>query len=75
MTKNRIIFAISMLSLLFVGYADRLTGTQVSMMLFYAVPILLTSWNCGKNEGTIVAFTAAAFWLLANYLNSSAGSY
>jgi diguanylate cyclase (GGDEF)-like protein len=56
-----------------IGYYDYQTSAQISMMLLYAVPILVSSWYSGKLEGIIVAFFAASCWLIANLANQSYG--
>ena len=63
MTRHSLIFAISIFWTVLVGYADLQTGAQVSMMLLYAVPILLSSRYCGRFEGITVAAVATASWL------------
>lgn len=69
MTRHSVIFALSMLWILSVGYADLQIGLQVSMMLLYAVPILLSARYCGRLEGISVAAVAAASWLLVNVIH------
>lgn len=66
MTTVNFIFAIALLSSALVGYIDHMTGAHVSMMIFYAVPILLASRYCGKIEGYIVATCAAGSWFVVN---------
>lgn len=66
MTLQHIVFFISILVVLLIGYYDYQTGTQISMMMLYAIPILITSWYCGKLEGIIVSTFAAFSWLIAN---------
>lgn len=61
-TRHRLIFAISTLWILLVGYVDLRTSAQVSMMLLYAVPILLSSRYCGRFEGITVSAFATASW-------------
>jgi diguanylate cyclase (GGDEF)-like protein len=73
MALHRIIYFISILVILLIGYYDYKTGTQVSMMLLYAVPILVSSWYCGKLEGIIVAVFAASCWLIVNLANQPIG--
>jgi diguanylate cyclase (GGDEF)-like protein len=73
MILHRIVFFISILVSLLIGYYDYQTGTQISMLLFYAVPILVSSWYCGKLEGIIVAFFAASSWLIDNLTNQPYG--
>jgi diguanylate cyclase (GGDEF)-like protein len=66
MTLHRIVFSISILAILLIGYYDYQTGAQISMMMLYAIPILVSSWYCGKLEGIIVAVFAASSWLIVN---------
>jgi len=56
-----------------IGYYDYRISTQISMMLLYAVPILVSSWYCGRLEGIIVAVFAASSWLIVNMANQSYG--
>ncbi|NTV48709.1 MAG: diguanylate cyclase [Geobacteraceae bacterium] len=64
------IFAIALLVTILVGYIDHLTGANVSMMIFYAVPILIASRFCGRIEGIVVATCAAIVWLTVNILHT-----
>lgn len=66
MKGSRIAFLFSLLCIILIGYFDHQTGAHVSMMLFYAVPILLSSRYCGRLEGMIVAAGAATSWLIVN---------
>ena len=62
------VFTVALLSTILVGILDYRTGAQVSMMLFYSLPILVAARYCGKAEGITVAVTAASCWLLSNLL-------
>ena len=73
MTLNRIVFFISIFVIMVIGYYDYHTRAQVSMMLLYAVPILVSSWYCGKMEGIFVAMFAATSWLIVNLANQPYG--
>ena len=73
MTLHRIVFFISILVIMVIGYYDYRTSAQISMMLLYAVPILVSSWYCGKMEGIIVAVFAASSWLIVNLTNQPSG--
>ncbi|MDD2366183.1 MAG: diguanylate cyclase [Desulfuromonadaceae bacterium] len=68
--KKTIIFPISLLIACVVGYLDYRSGDHLSMMLLYAVPILLSSWYCGRKEGIAVSFIAAISWLFVNIVHS-----
>ena len=73
MTRHRLIFAVSLLCIVLAGYVDYQIGAQISMMLFYAVPILLSSRYCGRLEGFVVAVGAAASWLIVNLVQRFPG--
>lgn len=66
MKGHLIVFVLSLLSIVLIGYFDHKTGAHISMMLFYAVPILLSSKYCGRLEGVLVAISAASSWLIVN---------
>lgn len=66
MKGHLIAFIFALLCIILIGYFDHQTGAQISMMLFYAVPILLSSRYCGRLEGIIVAAGAATSWLIVN---------
>lgn len=66
MKGHLIVFVLSLLSIVLIGYFDHKTGAHISMMLFYAVPILLSSKYCGRLEGVLVAIGAASSWLIVN---------
>lgn len=59
-------FAVSLLGTAMVGYIDHMTGAHISMMIFYAVPILLAARYCGKVEGLVVATCAGICWFIVN---------
>lgn len=53
MSRDRLLFIIALLMTLLIGFFDIETGSLISLMLLYAVPILATAWYCGKMEGII----------------------
>ena len=73
MRGNRLIFTASLVIIVLIGVVDQQTGAQISMMLLYALPILLSAWYCGKTEGIFVAVSAAASWLIVNLIHQPPG--
>lgn len=69
--RHHLISALAMAGIVIVGYWDHQSGSQVSMMLFYALPIYVAAWFCGRTQGAVVAVTAAACWVLANLLSTT----
>ncbi|MEO8426793.1 MAG: ATP-binding protein [Verrucomicrobiota bacterium] len=51
-----------------VGLVDYLTGVDVSVTLFYLVPISLGTWFAGRSTGLLLAGASALVWLVADVL-------
>lgn len=73
MTTQSLVFYISILTSILIGYFDSQTGEHISMMLLYAVPILLAAWYCGKWQGIVVAAVASFSWLIVNVIQRLPG--
>jgi len=58
-----------------VGSIDYLTGSEVSLSIFYVLPIALVTWYCGKNYGLPIAVLAAVLWLFADVNGNSNQKY
>ncbi len=54
---------------LIVGVADYLTGYELNFSIFYLIPVSLTAWNAGRQEGILTAGISAAFTVLANFMS------
>lgn len=48
------------------GWADYVTGWEVSLFLFYAVPITLAVWWSGARSGIVIAVLCGVVWWMAN---------
>ena len=59
---------------LLTGYFDFRTGSDVSMLLLYAAPVLIAARYCGRLEGLVVAGTAGVCWLWGNYVHLKSGA-
>lgn len=69
MREHRLYFFVSLIFVLLIGYGDHETGAHVSMLLLYALPVLLSAWYCGKVGGILVALAATVSWLIVNMLH------
>jgi hypothetical protein len=49
-----------------IGTVHYLTGPELTLSLFYLLPIMLTAWYVGLWAGVVIAFCCAGFWLLAD---------
>ncbi|MBE2285355.1 MAG: sensor histidine kinase [Prosthecobacter sp.] len=48
------------------GWLDKLTGWEISLFIFYAVPIACSVWWSGPAAGILVSVLSGAVWYLAN---------
>jgi hypothetical protein len=56
--------AICVALVLLVGALDWLTGAEVSLLVFYAVPVALAAWTLGRAGGFTIAVASAATSIL-----------
>ncbi|HYA20654.1 MAG TPA: GGDEF domain-containing protein [Burkholderiales bacterium] len=57
-----------------VGIIDYWTGFEVSLSLFYLIPIALVTWFAGARLGMVFAISGAIVWLMADILSGTAHS-
>lgn len=50
-----------------IGASHHLTGPELTLSLFYLLPIMLTSWYVGLWAGVAIVFFCAGLWLLADW--------
>jgi diguanylate cyclase (GGDEF)-like protein len=55
-------FVIGLLVVAFFGYIDYVTGTGISISIFYLVPILYVTWFAGRTHAAITALIATTVW-------------
>jgi signal transduction histidine kinase len=53
---------LSGLMVLLVGVLDWLTAPQVSLAVFYFLPVVVTAWHAGKRNGLVLAMLAGVVW-------------
>ncbi len=49
-----------------IGWLDYVTGFQVTLLVFYGVPIFLAVWWAGSKPGMLIALLSGVVWWLAN---------
>lgn len=57
---------IPLLMTLLMGWLDAVTGWEVSLFIFYAIPIILAVWWSGNGAGLMIAVVAGIVWWVAN---------
>jgi signal transduction histidine kinase len=74
--RSKSIIALSLLVLVIViGIADCLTGTEISVSIFYLLPISLASWFVGKKMGVFISVASFTALLSADLLAGSQYSH
>jgi signal transduction histidine kinase len=49
-----------------IGFSDYATSWEVSLFVFYGVPIFIAAWQVGRPAGFALAFLAGVTWYIAN---------
>jgi signal transduction histidine kinase len=62
-------------AVLVIGWLDHITGYQVTLFIFYGLPILLTVWWVGKKEVFFMALVSGLVWWLANMKSNPYASH
>lgn len=57
-------FFIYLIAMLLIAWVDIAIGIQISLWIFYGIPIGLMTWNFGKMPGTLVAAVSMVIVLL-----------
>jgi diguanylate cyclase (GGDEF)-like protein len=68
-------FLVGVVSIGILGVVDYLTGFEISVSLFYLLPITLVTWQTGKSLGLLVSILSAFVWFLADVLAGNSYSY
>jgi diguanylate cyclase (GGDEF)-like protein len=66
--KNIIVYFISVISILLIGYIDYLTGPEIGFSIFYLIPIMISAWYLTCRIGIILTIPviSAFIWLEAD---------
>ncbi len=59
---KRIIAAIAFLLLVITGMLDFYSDVQLSISIFYLLPITISAWYIGRKSGLFFALLGAAVW-------------
>ena len=57
----------SVLLAAFLGLTDYLLGAEISLGVFYAVPVVMTAWFVGPRSAFAMGVLSISFWLTADY--------
>jgi signal transduction histidine kinase len=68
--QSRFWIFLEMLGALFViGFLDVISGYQIRLLPFYAAPIFVVSWLCGKRAGLVAGLIAGVISLTADWID------
>lgn len=67
--SNPFILIIGFVLVLIIGVIDFTTGTEISISVFYLLPIYLVTWFSCRWFGVLIAFASAIVWLIADLLS------
>jgi len=62
------VFLATILMVVVIGIADYLTGTELSFVIFYFVPLAFTTWFADRRSGVIVSVLAALVGLTSDFI-------
>lgn len=71
-SSHVLLTAFAFVLVVFIGYADYETGFEVSLSVFYLIPISLVVWFVGRGAGIAVAGFSAIAWMLVDILSDLA---
>lgn len=52
-----------------IGFLDYITTYRIRLLPFYAVPIFVTGWFCGRRAGLLAAAVCGVVWWYTNWTN------
>ena len=64
--KPLLVNAISLTTLVIIGWLDYITGYEFGFFIFYFIPVSISAWLCGKKSGLTMAFASAFCWYLSD---------
>lgn len=64
------VIVIGVLMVILIGLVDLVTGAEISLSIFYLVPIAFTTWFAGRMPGLLTAVLSAGVWLSADLSNT-----
>ena len=64
--RRSLVIASAVLLMVLIGWVDHATGWELSLFVFYAVPLLMVVWQDEKRLAVVIALMCGAIWWLAN---------
>jgi diguanylate cyclase (GGDEF)-like protein len=67
----RAIALICLAGILLISAINYLTGEEISVSIFYLIPVAIATWYCGQRSGILFGILSASFWLVADIVSNS----
>ena len=67
------LLTLGLLLVLFIGGIDYLVTADISLSIFYLIPIALTTWYVGEAAGIFISIVSAIAWFIANEFLGESG--
>jgi signal transduction histidine kinase len=64
--KRKLVIGAALLLMALIGWVDHATGWELSLFVFYAVPLLMVVWQGQRRLAVVLAFVCGAIWWQAN---------
>src|SRR5215212_11983547 len=64
------IFTASLLLVALLGVLDYLNGPDVSLLIFYAVPVFVAAWYAGRGAGFVTCAASGLSWFVVAHATS-----
>jgi hypothetical protein len=68
--SRHFIVTAALLPVALLGVLDYLNGTDVSLLIFYAVPVFVASWYAGRGAGVLACAASGLSWFAVAYATS-----
>ena len=62
-----VVFILSVLLVIIIGTCDYLTGEEVTLYLFYVLPVFIACWRLGLWQGFAISIFSLLFWYVDSF--------
>ncbi|MGO9377615.1 MAG: ATP-binding protein [Dissulfurispiraceae bacterium] len=66
--RTAVLTFLSLVLAFLIGFLDYITGVEISLSIFYLMPIAFAAWFIGRRVGILIAIASVLTWLLAELL-------
>ncbi len=65
--SSLLLYTLGIVLVVLVGALDYVTGEELSVSIFYLVPVAMCAWCAGRRAGVWISAASAVVWFLADY--------